>query len=140
MRRSPVAASTMRAARPDTPSRSRSDGSSSASMVSSGIASTRPAPKSGIGLRRHDGLAAVGGNREQVKERFAGGVERLEPAVRGAASRADFRDRPGAADGGHVVAGGAARGVERGPEPFLRRFDFEKVVETEPELLELGGR
>jgi hypothetical protein len=34
-----------------TPSRLRSPGSSRASSVSSGIASTRPAPKSGIGAR-----------------------------------------------------------------------------------------
>ena len=60
MRRSPVAASSMRAARPDTPSRSRSNGSSSATIVSSGIASTRPAPNSGIGTRRANTLASGG--------------------------------------------------------------------------------
>jgi hypothetical protein len=49
-----------RAARPDTPSRSRSVGSSRATMVSSGMASTRPAPKSGIGTRRANTLASAG--------------------------------------------------------------------------------
>ena len=51
----------MIAARPLMPSRSRSPASSSASSTSSGIASTRPAPNSGIGTRREITFASGNG-------------------------------------------------------------------------------
>jgi hypothetical protein len=38
------------------------------------------------------------------------------------------------------MARGAARAVEGGPEAFLCGFDFEKIVESDPEPLELRGK
>ena len=48
------------AARPLMPSRSRSSGSACASMASSGMASTRPAPNTGMGMRRATTLISGG--------------------------------------------------------------------------------
>ena len=113
--------------------------------ASSGIASTRPAPKSGIGTRRAmivasggmSGWHAVPRNREQMEERFAGWIERLELA-RGVDAPARISAIiAAAADGRHAVAHGAARAVERRTQPFLGGFDLEKVVEAQAELLEL---
>ena len=67
------------AARPLTPSRLRSNGSSSASSVSSGIASTRPgaeqrdrrAPRDHVHVVGHLRLAAVRRDREHVDQRVA---------------------------------------------------------------------
>jgi hypothetical protein len=60
MRTRPVPMSTTRAARPLIPSALRSSGSSSARIVSSAMASTSPAPKTGIGTRRAMMLASGG--------------------------------------------------------------------------------
>ena len=74
-----------------------------------------------------------------MDQRFAGGVEALVAAVRGEPAGADFGDRAHAADGRDGMARGAARAVERRPEPFLGGLDLEEVVATEAELLELSG-
>ena len=79
-------------------------------------------------------------NREHVKERVAGGVERFEFAVRVATACPQLGHRSGSADRRDVVADGAARAVERRPQAFLARFNFEKIVEPEAELLELDRR
>ena len=102
----------MMAARPLTPSRFRSTGSSSASSDSSGIASTSPAPKSGMGTRRAKMVASAGitrltrmtGNREEVKQRLARRIEGDELAARAASCGAHFcrcvpcRQRPARCD------------------------------------------
>src|SRR5262245_30807269 len=56
----PVATSSTIAARPRTPLPSRSNGSSSARIVSSGIASISPSPNTGSGTRRANTLASSG--------------------------------------------------------------------------------
>ena len=142
----PVARSITRAARPLMPSRLRSEGSSSARSCSSLIASTRPAPKSGIGIRRAKTVAssgkidltAVAGHGEQLEQRLARRIERLELALRVPPGRAQFENDAAAADGRHVVADRAARAVEGRAEALVRRLDFEEVLEAEPELGELG--
>ena len=54
-----------------------------------------------------------------------------------AVGRAHFGDQADAADRRHVVADGAARGVERRAEPFFGGLDLEEVVEPDAEALEL---
>src|SRR5262249_28936627 len=100
----------------------------------------RHAPGEDIRLGRHDGLTAVTGKREQVKERLAGSVERFELAVGVDLPGAQLGDRPRAADGRDVVADGAARPVERRTEALLGSLDLEEVFEAETELLEFDGR
>ena len=88
----------------------------------------------------HHDLAAVAGHREQLKQRLARGIERLELALRVPPGRAQFENDAAAADGRHVVADRAARAVERRAEAFVRRLDFEEVLEAQSELRELGRR
>ena len=138
------------AARPLMPSPLRSSGSSSASSVSSGMASTSPAPKSGIGTRRAMTFASAG---------IDGWQRGSGPRTDGTASRAACRRArrrrilpsrsrrrralprwADAADGRHVVADRAARAVERRSQSFFRGFHLEEIVEPEPESLELDRR
>ena len=130
------------------PSRLRSNGSSSASSGSSGIASTSPAPNSGIGARpRHDvhivgndRLAGVRRHREQVHQRVAGVVETAKRAGFLAIADARLEHHAAAADGRHAVAHGAARAVERRSESVLGGLDLGEVVEAQPELREFDRR
>ena len=134
------------AARPLMPSRSRSNGSSSASSVSSGIASTNPAPNSGIGMRRAITLTSGGitawqrvvRDREHLEQR--GEADDVKLAVGVAMPAAHLGHRRDAADHRHVVAGRAARAVEQRAEAVARLFDLHEVVEAEPKLLELPRR
>ncbi len=98
------------------------------------------APREDIGVVGQHRLTPVARNREHVKKRVAGGVERLELAARGPASRTQLGHRSGAADRRDVVADGAARAVEGGSEPLFARFDLEEVVQPQAELLELDRR
>src|SRR6476620_1803255 len=79
-------------------------------------------------------------NREEMKQRLAGFVERLEPAARVAAACPEFDDGAAPADGWHVVAGGATGPVERRAEPLVGRLDFEEVVQAKAKGLEFNGR
>ena len=64
----------------------------------------------------------------------------MNSPLRTASPGAHFSDGADAADRGHAVAHGAARAVEGRAEPFIRGLDFEEVVQSEPELLELDRR
>ena len=132
------------------PSALRSSGSSSARIVSSSIASTRPAPKVGIGMRRAMMLASAGSTGWQPCVGFekrwksvssgepSGSVSgRIAPcASRYAARTSDTRLTPPTA--GTLWQTAQLRAVERRAEPFFRRLHLEKVVEADPEALELG--
>ena len=117
-------------ARPALPSRLRSSGSASASSVSSGIASIRPAPKSGIGTRRATTLASGGstgwqtwfGSENVWNSVLPVGVERPKRAVRIPVAGAKLGHRADAADGRHAVARPATRAVEGRPQPVVHAF------------------
>ena len=137
------------AARPLTPSRSRSSGSASARSVSSAIASTRPAPNSGIGTRRtmtlasarNHRLAGVAGQREQVEQRLAG-------RRRGRRSRRRRARRPARTS---AIAARCRRSagtlwqaaqlvpLNAGPRPSSAVSTSRKSSRPEAELLELRG-
>jgi hypothetical protein len=74
-----------------------------------------------------------------VHQRVALIVQSGQPRRRPVA-RAGLDDDAGAADGGHVVARGAAVAVEGGAEAVFRRLDFGEVRESQPELRELRRR
>ena len=112
------------------------------------MASTSPAPNSGIGdparehrrLVGHDGLAAMPGtenNWKSVSPDWSKASNSPSAVLR---ADTELEDGAGAADDGDVVAHGAARAVERRAEALVGRLDLEEVVEAEPELRELCGR
>ncbi len=82
----------------------------------------------------------MAGHREQLKQRLAGLVERRELTVGRPRGRAKLGDDAAAADDRHVVTDRAARAVERRPQAFIGRLDFEEILEAQPELLELRRR
>ncbi len=92
------------------------------------------------GRRRELDLAAMQGDREELKERLAVGCKGVRPAAGVTPRGANLADRAGAADNRHVVADGAARAVEGRSQTFFGCLDFEKVVEPETELLEIDRR
>ena len=118
-------------------------------IVSSSIASTSPAPNSGIGTRRAMTLASAGITGWQAWPGIENRWNSVSPAASsGSERRRRRRGAPArtsaigadAADRRHVVADGAAGAVERRPQSFLGGFDLEEVLEAEPELLELRRR
>ncbi len=86
---------------------------------------------------RHLHLAGVARDGEQVNQRVARGVEPRMTAAAVAIAGPQLEDDAAAADRRHVVARGAARAVERGPETVIGRLDLGEVLEPEPELAEL---
>ena len=90
-----------------------------------------------VGFDRDERLAGVAGDREQVEERLAVGLQCDERAIGPAQRGPDLGHRADAADRGHAVADRATGGVERRAQPLFGGLDLEEVVEAEPELLEL---
>ena len=64
--------------------------------------------------------------------------ERANASVLSTVGGAHFGDEADASDCRHVVADSATRSIERGAQPFLGGLHLEKIIQPDPEPLELG--
>ena len=93
-----------------------------------------------VGLRRDDGLAGVGRDREDLEQRAPARLDVPVCPVGFADAGPSSGHRRDPANGRHVVAARAARVVVGGTQPLLGVLHLQKVLEAEHELLELDRR